>query len=83
MPAPAVQPVLPSHGPLMTPLPEKMRACVKAAPPVAVALALGGCFQTVLDAYDVSARYPQDPSAKACAKPADCLPSGGGGGGGD
>ena len=48
---------------------------------IAVALALGGCFQTVLDAYDVSARYPQDPSAKACAKPADCLPSGGGGGG--
>ena len=49
---------------------------------IAVALALGGCFQTVLDAYDVSARYPQDLSAKACAKPADCLPNGGGGGGG-
>jgi hypothetical protein len=47
---------------------------------IAASLALGGCFQTVLDAYDVSARYPADQTARNCPKAADCQPDGGGGG---
>jgi hypothetical protein len=48
---------------------------------VALAVALGGCFQGVLSNYET--QYPNDPTAKPCKVPADCTANGGGGGGGD
>jgi hypothetical protein len=48
---------------------------------MALALSLGGCFQTVLDNYAVSERYPADRTARSsCRVAADCTNDGGGGG---
>jgi hypothetical protein len=48
---------------------------VSVAAVIAVAIALGGCFQTLVNQYEV---YPNDPSLRPCKVASDCTTDGGG-----
>jgi hypothetical protein len=48
---------------------------VSVAAIIAVAIALTGCFQTLVNQYEV---YPNDPSLKPCKVASDCTTDGGG-----